>query len=44
MVSVSGGGCDMDRLDVDDMNAPPESSSMVGKREAMSSSSEAEVN
>lgn len=43
-VVVFGGGCDLDRLGVDEVNAPPESSSMVGNRDDMSSSSDALVN
>jgi hypothetical protein len=43
-VVVFGGGCDFDRLGVEEVNAPPESSSMVGNRDAMSSSSDALVN
>jgi len=39
-----GGGCDLDRLGVDEVNAPPESSSMDGNRDDMSSSSDALVN
>jgi hypothetical protein len=41
---VFGGGWDFDRLGVEEVNAPPESSSMVGNRDVMSSSSDALVN